>query len=106
MTATQTSGLSVSETFKATVVASAPVVQPDAEPRRGRRTKAVSLSVAAAFTDPQGERLTYTIGELPSGLSFNAKTLTISGTPLKPTTSAITVTAKDQSGLSASGHLP
>jgi hypothetical protein len=62
----------------------------------------VSLSPAGEFAEPQGDTLTYPASGLPSGLSFNAKALTISGTPLKPATSAITVTAKDQSGLSAS----
>jgi hypothetical protein len=101
VTGTQTNGLSVSETFKATITAAAPTVSQTPD-QAWAANQPVSLSLAGAFADPQGETLTYTVGGLPSGLSFNAKTLTISGTPLKPATSAITVTAKDQSGLSVS----
>jgi hypothetical protein len=70
--------------------------------------KAVTLSVASAFTDPQGESLTYSAklsnGQaLPTGMTFNATTGTFGGTaPTALGTLAITVTAKDQSGLSAS----
>ena len=101
VTGTQTNGLSVSETFKATITAAAPTVSQTPD-QAWTANQPVSLSLAGVFADPQGETMTYTVGGLPSGLSFNAKTLTISGTPLKPATSAITVMAKDQSGLSAS----
>jgi trimeric autotransporter adhesin len=101
VTGTQTNGLSASETFKATINAAAPTVSQTPD-QAWTANQPVSLSLAAVFADPQGETLTYTVGGLPSGLSFNAKTLTISGTPLMPGTSAIKVTAKDQSGLSTS----
>jgi hypothetical protein len=83
------------------VTATAPTVSQTPD-QAWTANKPVSLSLACAYADPQGETLTYTASGLPTELSFNAKALTISGTPLKPATSAMTVTAKDQSGLSAS----
>jgi hypothetical protein len=107
VTATETSGMSVSESFKATVVAQAPSVH-QTQTQTWAAHQAVSLSVAAAFADPQGETLTYTAAlangqALPSGLTFNAATATFGGlAPVAIGTMGITVTAKDQSGLSAS----
>jgi hypothetical protein len=107
VTATETSGLAVSETFKATIVATAPVVHQTAA-QTWTANKAVSLSVASAFTDPQGESLTYTAAlssgkALPTGLTFNAATATFGGiAPTSLGALVITVTAKDQSGLSSS----
>ena len=107
VTATETSGLAVSESFKATIVAAAPVVKQTAA-QAWTANKGVSLSVASAFADPQGETLTYTAAlsngkALPAGLTFNAATGTFGGiAPAALGSLAITVTAKDQSGLSAS----
>jgi hypothetical protein len=107
ITATETAGLSASETFKATVTASAPAFSLTA-PLTWTANKGVLFSVASAFSDPQGETLTYTAAlsngqALPAGLTFNRTTGTFGGKA--PTTRGavgITVTAKDQSGLSAS----
>lgn len=57
-----------------------------------------------AFTDPNGDVLTYSAGGLPSWLSFNAATLTFTGTPPTGTsgTTTVTLTATDTSGLSTS----
>jgi hypothetical protein len=99
--------LSVSETFSATVVASAPIVHLTAA-QTWTANRSVSLSVASAFSDPQGESLTCTAAlsngkALPAGLTFNATNGTIGGiAPTALGTLGITVTAKDQSGLSAS----
>jgi hypothetical protein len=107
VTATETSGLAVSESFKATIVAAAPVVKQTAA-QAWTANKGVSLSVASAFADPQGETLTYTAAlsngkALPAGLTFNAATGTFGGiAPAALGSLAINVTAKDQSGLSAS----
>ncbi len=106
VTATETSGLSISETFKATVVALAPVVH-QTSAQTWIANKSVSLSLASAFTDPQRESLIYTAAlsngkALPTGLVCNATIGTISG--IAPTATgilSITVTAKDQSGLSS-----
>jgi hypothetical protein len=104
VTATETSGLSVSESFSATIVASAPTLANQTQAQTWTANQAVSFIVpASSFTDPQGETLTYSVTGLPSGLNFNATTRTISGTaPVSPSSSKVTVTAKDQSGLSAS----
>ena len=108
VTATDTSGLSVSETFVATVLG-APVVTAHTANQTWAEGKAISLPLPAnTFTDPQGETLTYTATQsngqvLPSWLSFNAATDTFSGTtPITAQTIGITVTATDTAGLSAS----
>ena len=103
VTATQTSGLTALETFQAVVTATAPTVtQIDSQTWAANR--AVSFTLPAnAFSDPQGETMTYTVSGLPVGLAFNATNRTISGTTVvAPATYAIKVTARDQSGLTAS----
>ena len=108
MTATDTSHLSATDTFSATVLG-APLVTAQTPNQTWTEGKAVSLALPAnTFTDPQGEKLTYTAtlanGQaLPAWLSFNATTETFSGTA--PTTAqslSIKVTATDSSGLAAS----
>jgi len=108
VTATDTSGLLVSDSFSATVIAP-PVVTAQTPNECWTEGKAVSLTLPAnTFTDPQGEALIYTAMEagghaLPSWLSFNATTDTFSGTP--PATAQaldLEVTATDTIGLSAS----
>ncbi len=62
---------------------------------------------SGAFVDPQGEQMTYAAtmasgAALPSWLKFSATTGVFSGTaPVAQQTLALTVTATDQSGLSA-----
>jgi hypothetical protein len=104
VTATQTSGLSVSETFKATVVAAAPTIADQTPGQTWTANQAVSFTLPSdTFVDPQGEKLSYTVTGLPSGLTFNKATLAISGTTVAALSSyKITVAAKDLSGLSAS----
>ncbi|HEY1934008.1 MAG TPA: putative Ig domain-containing protein [Acetobacteraceae bacterium] len=108
VTATDTSLLSVSDTFSVTVVAP-PSVTDQTASQTWTEGKAVSLTLPAnTFTDPQGQKLTYTAAQangqaLPSWLTFNAATETFSGTA--PTTAqslSLKVTATDASGLSAS----
>jgi hypothetical protein len=108
VTATDTSNLSVSDTFSATVLGS-PVVTAQTPGQIWAEGKAVSLTLPAnTFTDPQGQSLVYTAtlstGQaLPSWLSFNAKTETFSGTaPATPQSLSIKVTATDSSGLAVS----
>jgi hypothetical protein len=106
VTATDTSHLSATDAFSATILG-APVVTLQTPNQTWAEGKAVSLTLNA-FTDPQGEKLTYTAtlsnGQaLPAWLSFNATTETFSGTA--PTTAqslGIKVTATDSSGLSTS----
>ena len=61
---------------------------------------------AGTFTDPLGMGLTYSASGLPSGLSFNAATQTISGTaPITPGSYVITLNAMDALGHAASTTL-
>jgi hypothetical protein len=108
VTATDTSALSASETFSATVVGAPLVTAPTAN-QTWTEGKAVSLTLPAnAFTDPQGQSLVYSAAlaggqPLPGWLSFNASTETFSGTaPATAQSLSIKVTATDKSGLTAS----
>ena len=88
--------------------ASPPVLQTQTPNQTWTEGQAISLSLASTFKDPQNETLTYTAVQsnttsLPSWLSFNASTDTLSGTaPITAQTLGMTVTATDTSGLSAS----
>jgi uncharacterized delta-60 repeat protein len=62
---------------------------------------AVSLNLAQLFSDLDGDTLTYS-ATLPTGLSINATTGVISGTPASGGVHHITVTATDPGSLSAS----
>jgi hypothetical protein len=112
VTATDTSGLSASETFGVTVPAATPVVTVQTANQTWSDGQKVSFSLPAnTFTDPQGQTLTYTAYQvLTSGsplvtswLSFNAQSRTFSGTvPGSASgTLALEVVAKDTSGLTA-----
>jgi hypothetical protein len=109
VTATDTSGLSGSETFSVSTPASAPIVSAPTTAQTWQQGQAVSFTLAAnTFTDPQREALAYTAtlsnGQaLPSWLKFTAATQTFSGTvPTGATALNLKVTATDTSGLSAS----
>jgi hypothetical protein len=108
VTATDTSGLSASDTFTATVIGP-PAVTAQTANQTWTEGKALSLALPAnTFTDPQGESLVYTATQqngqaLPSWLQFNAATDTFSGTaPATAQTVDIKVTATDTSGLAVS----
>ncbi len=109
VTATDTSGLSTSESFGVNVPAAAPTLTSQTPNQTWSQGQKISLALpATVFTDPQGEALSYaavqTNGKaLPSWLSFNAATRTFSGTvPSGAETLSLKVTATDSSGLSAS----
>jgi hypothetical protein len=108
VTATDTSLLSVSDTFSVTILAP-PTVTDQTPGQTWIEGKAVSLTLPAnVFSDPQGEKLTCTATQangqaLPGWLSFNAATETFSGTaPATAQSLSLKVTATDTSGLSAS----
>ena len=109
VTATDTSGLSASETFAVVTPAAAPIVSAQTATQSWAAGKAVSFALSSGtFSDPQGEKLTYTASQssgsaLPTWLSFNAITEMFSGTVPKGTSNlTLKVTATDTSGLSAS----
>lgn len=110
VTATDTSGLSVAETFSANILAaSAPVVTLQTAAQALTASHAFTITLPSnTFTDPQGETLTYSATQangsaLPSWLTFNGQTETFTGTaPATAQTLSLKVTAKDAAGLSAS----
>jgi hypothetical protein len=104
VTATDPGGLAVSAPFMLTVteaVNTAPVASPIANQTA---TVDVSFSMTVpTFTDAETPNdLTYSVTGLPKGLSFNAKNMTISGTPTTAGVSSVTVTATDPGKLSSS----
>lgn len=106
--ATDTSGLSATDTFSATILG-APVLAAATPNQAWTEGMAISLVLPAnTFTDPQGEKLTYSATQsngqkLPSWLTFNAATETFTGTaPSTAQNLGITVTATDSSGLASS----
>ncbi len=74
-----------------------PVFTEAVDPQTYRKNKAVELTLPAAI-DGNGT-VTYSLTDLPDGLSFDAETRIISGTPTAVTEKAIyTVTATDEDG--------
>jgi chitodextrinase len=57
--------------------------------------QAYTSNALAAFTDPEGDALTYTLTGLPNGLSFNAGNRTVSGTATATGTFSLTYAATD-----------
>ena len=105
VTATDSYGLAVAETF-AVNVAKPPVLANQTTTQTLLTGRAGSFTLAATtFTDPQGGPLTYTATQangqpLPSWLSFNAATRTFTGTPpTNATNVSVNVTAVDSYGL-------
>lgn len=107
VTATDTSGLSASETIAVTVPAAAPTLLHQTTTQHWSAGQHVALTLPAnTFSDPQGQHLSYTAFELAGPdvrgwLSFNAATDTFSGIVPKTAsgTIALEVIATDTSGL-------
>ena len=101
LTATDTSGLSASEALTVSAV-SAPVVAKHEADVTALQGTNLSLSLAAEFSDPQHQKLTYSVSGLASWMEFNATTDKLTGTPPSSAGSTtIIVTATDTAGLSA-----
>ncbi|MFZ5469810.1 MAG: Kelch repeat-containing protein [Myxococcota bacterium] len=75
--------LSDSETFSMTVTAAPPPNRPPVLDSIGNRTvvESSTLSFAATATDPDGDALTFSASNLPSGATFNPATRAFSWTP-------------------------
>ncbi|WP_288424929.1 putative Ig domain-containing protein [uncultured Spirosoma sp.] len=58
---------------------------------------------ATAFTDPEGQPMTFAMTNLPAGLVFDVPTRVISGTPQQLGTTNAALTATDPSGATTSG---
>ncbi len=103
LTATDTSGLLVSEMLQATMAAPAPTVTAQTANQTWTAGKTLTFILPAnTFTSVPGQALTYT-ATLPAGLTINASTGTISGTvPVALGVNPIKVTATETSGLSVS----
>ncbi len=110
VSATDSSGLSNSETFAvATPAPSAPAVTAQTAAQTWTVGQKINFALAAnTFTDPQGEALTYSAKQsngnaLPTWLSFNSKTDTFTGTaPTTATSLTLQVIATNAGGVSSS----
>lgn len=110
VTATDSLGLSTSETFAvATPAPPPPVVTAQTAGQTWTVGQKINLTLAAnTFTDPQGEALTYSVTQsngsaLPTWLVFNSATHAFTGTaPSAATSLTLRVTATDAGGSSAS----
>jgi len=109
VTATDAGGASTSETFSVLTPAAAPTVTQPTAGQTWTGGQSINLALPArTFSDPQGEKLTYSAMQtngavLPSWLTFNAATDTFTGAaPSTTSTLSIAVKATDTSGLSAS----
>ena len=105
VTATDSTGPSGSTTFSWTVnpvvVNTVTVTNPGNQ--TGTVGTAASLQINASDS-ASGQTLTYSASNLPAGLSINAQTGLISGTPTSAGTSNVTVTATDTTNASGSAN--
>ena len=85
---------------------------PDPQPNRApvpssldaveaRVGEAVSVDLSGAFTDPDGDALTFAASSLPPGFALSP-TGVLTGTASAPGTASVEITARDPGGLSAS----
>ena len=104
LTVTDEGALTATSSFTVTLLNTAPVVATPIPDQAGVYGTAFSYAFPAnTFTDiDAGDALTYTVGTLPAGITFNATTRTFSGTPAAPSSTSVTVTATDNLGLAVS----
>ncbi len=99
VTAKDTSGAAVGKSFIVTTPNVAPVVAAAIGNRNANRNQAWSFQIPAnTFSDANGDSLSYSVGTLPAGISFNASTRTFSGTPTALGNYTVTVTVADGNG--------
>ena len=94
-------GGTASMTFTLTVEANTAPVAPSVGTQSGATGAAVYVTLPA-FTDANYDTLTYSVGNLPTGLSFNALTRVISGTPTAVGSWTVSYGANDGRGGTAS----
>lgn len=82
------------ESFTFTVVNAAPVLNGSIPNKTVSVGQKFSLNISNYFSDPEGQKLSYTLTSGPSYLSINASGV-ISGTPSAPVTAKVTVQASD-----------
>lgn len=107
VTANDGNGGTVSDDFTLNIAPAAPTNQapvlsgtPLTSPQNATVGVAFSTSTAQAFTDPDGGPLTFTAGNLPTGVSINPTTGVISGAPTVSGGFNVIVTATDPQGAS------
>jgi hypothetical protein len=102
VTARNTSNLSVTATFNATIIG-VPIVVVVPANQSWIEGQTISLGLAGTFSDPQNQRLTYSAPLTPNWLTFHAATVSFTGTaPSIAESLRIEVTATNTSGLSTS----
>jgi YD repeat-containing protein len=94
-------GGTASMTFTLTVEANTAPVAPSVGTQSGATGAAVYVTLPA-FTDANYDTLSYSVGNLPTGLSFNASTRVISGTPTAVGNWTVSYSATDGRGGTAS----
>jgi ELWxxDGT repeat protein len=104
-----TNGSDGQELWSVSLGNAAPVLNTPIGPKTANEANLFTYQIpTTAFRDPNsGDVLTYSIRQsngvgLPTWLSFNPQTRTLSGTPQTTTPLSLTVTATDAAGLSAS----
>ncbi|MFD1143979.1 putative Ig domain-containing protein [Larkinella insperata] len=75
--------------------ANTPPVAPTVSPLSATVNAAYTSAALPVFTDANNDALTYTLTGLPAGLSFNASTRVISGTPTAKANTTLTYSATD-----------
>ncbi|QJD78872.1 putative Ig domain-containing protein [Spirosoma rhododendri] len=100
--ATDPQSATTAGTFTITINANQPPVAPTFTNQTATVGTAFSY-VVPAFSDAENQTLTYAASGVPSPLSFDPATRTISGTPTGSGTSTITITATDPASNMTSG---
>ena len=106
VTVSDDQGGSASQSFTIDARNTAPAIVTATADQRSVDGASVNLAIAPAFTDPNGDGLTFTASGLPKGLTINAATGAITGTIDASASGsspyAVTVTATDDKGAATS----